>query len=183
MQAGRGLNSIARITNENAFTLIELLVAITVAGLILLAAFNLYRPLAGGWASSINRLENSQTARIAMETVISELLFAEKAEIRQSNSSILYYYREHQGNITLFRFRHTGEQLFIEQRTLNNHHRSTNVVANGISEFAAEVDDDGIVLITLTAGRPGENREAKKLVSAVWPRNSAPAEAAEKGIE
>lgn len=157
-----------RQKSEKGLTLIELLVTLAITGFIITALYTFYLAGLNSWNRAVDRLEYQQTARIALDKVISELRYAQEVEIVQSSPQMLYFYTKHNGKNTLFRFRLSSGQLLFEQRKDFDTHHATNVVALGIKNLLFTIDDDENVLITITAG---EGQREVTLSGSVHPRN------------
>lgn len=157
-----------RQKSEIGLTLIELLVTLAITGFIITALYTFYLTGLNSWNRAVDQLEYQQTARIALDKIISELRYAQEIEIVQGSRQMLYFYTEHNGKKTLFRFRLAGGQLFFEQRKDFDIHYATNVVALGIENLLFSIDGDENVHITITAG---EGLREVTLSGTVRPRN------------
>jgi len=175
---------------EPGLTLVELLIAFGMLGFVLAAIYSFYLSGLSGWHRSVEKMECQQTARIAMDKMIRELRFAHvikfNAEGRcHSESAHEFNFNEpyevicfrtkkdpEDSNLTLFRFRRSGEgekgQLFFEQRTDNNNHYATNVVALQVTGLSFIVDEAGIIQITINVG---SRDDEVILTGSVRPRN------------
>jgi prepilin-type N-terminal cleavage/methylation domain-containing protein len=161
-----------RLQREQGLTLIELLVTLAITGFIITTLYTFYLAGLQSWNRAIDHLEYQQSARIALDTIITELRHAHRVEIVPGQQQMLYYHSYHKGKETLFRFRLAGEQLLFEQRTATGGHHSTNVVALGIREVSYATDSDYRVHVVITAG---DDRKAVTLGGSIRPRNLAPA--------
>lgn len=156
---------------ERGITLIELLVTLTILGFVITALYTFYLSGLQSWNRSIDRMEYQQSARIAMNKMVSEIRYAHSVEIRLGNNEMLYYWADHKGKLTLFRFRLSGNQLLFEQRRDNDTHYAYNVIAMGISGLSFAIDENDTVFITI---RAGEGVKEIIISSSVRPRNSPP---------
>lgn len=161
-------NRSRRQNGEEGLTLIELLVTLAITGFIITALYTFYLAGLQSWNRAVDQLEYQQTARIALDKIISELRYAQKVEIVQDSQQMLYFYTNHNGKRTLFRFRLSGDQLFFEQRKDFDTHYATNVVALGIEDLLFSIDSDDNVHVTITAG---EGQREVTLSGSVCPRN------------
>lgn len=159
-----------RLKKEQGLTLIELLVTLAITGFIITALYTFYLAGLKSWNRAIDHLEYQQSARIALDTIITELRQAHRVEIGPGQQQMLYYHSYHKGKETLFRFRLTGEQLLFEQRTASGGHHSTNVVALGIREISYAIDSDDRVHVVITAG---DDCRTVTLGGSIRPRNLA----------
>ena len=150
------------------FTLIELLVTLAVLGFVITALYTFYLAGLQGWNRSIDHMEYQQSARIAMDKMITELRYAHLVEIRHDNNEIIYFKINIAGKSTLFRFRLSSGQLLFEQRTDLDTHYAYNVVALGISELTFSIDETETVFIMIRAG--DESNEII-LCGSIRPRN------------
>ncbi len=153
---------------EHGFSIIELLVSFAILGLIITAIFTFYFSGLSSWNRAAEKLELQQTARIALDMIIDELLYASEVEIRNSDDTIIYYWTKVEGQLKLRRFRLSGEQLLFEHRHDNDTHHSYNVVALGISGLKFDIAPSGLVRIEIKAGP--ENRGIN-VSGSVSPRN------------
>lgn len=153
---------------EQGITLIELLVTLTILGFVITALYTFYLSGLQSWNRSIDSMEYQQSARIAMNKMINEIRYAQEVDIRSDSNDLLYFWTEHRGKKTLFRFRLSGRQLLLEQRGANDTHYAYNVIALGISGLSFAIDENDTVLITI---RAGDGKKEVILSSSVRPRN------------
>lgn len=151
---------------EQGLTLIEIVITMAILGAIISAIYAFYLTGLQGWHRSIERIEYQQSARIAMDKIIDELLTAQMTEIRYDNNRTLYYVVDKNGTPAIFRFRLSNRQLVIERR--EDDYKSYNVVALGIKDLVFLIENNGTVTITVTAG---ENTNEVTLTGSVRPRN------------
>ncbi|MFO7952357.1 MAG: prepilin-type N-terminal cleavage/methylation domain-containing protein [Bacillota bacterium] len=181
------------IDKQNGMTLIEIMVALSILGLVLTAIYSFYLSGLSGWYRSTGQMEYQQTARIAMDKMIRELRFAHSINFNDqgkcySESGDEFAFNHHyeiicfktkkessDSDLTLYRFRLAGEdesdQLFFEQRTDNNNHYATNLVAKNVTALEFIVaEDTEIISITVSAGK---DEKKYTLTGSVRPRNLA----------
>ncbi len=137
---------------ERGFSIIELLVSFAILGMIITAIYTFYFSGLNSWNRAAEKLELQQTARIALDMIIGELLYASEAEIRNSDDTMIYYWTNVEGQLKLRRFRLFGEQLIFEHRKDNDTHQSYNVVALGVSGLKFDIAPSGLVQIEIRAG-------------------------------
>lgn len=164
--------------NEKGFTLIELIITCALTGFVIAALYTFYLFGLESWGRCANRVENQQTARIAMNKIIKELHHAHlvKCSIDDNHNhstgdscDIIYFRIFIDGISTRHSFRLKGAQLHLDRRSdSNNSIRSTNVVALGISGLEFIVDETETVLITV---RVGKGSQEAVLGGAIRPRN------------
>jgi len=155
---------------ERGLTLVELLLVLALLGLAAAAVGGFYLCGIFAWRKGVDRMDSQQNARAAMELVDRELRFAHWVDVAKEDGEIRYGLpSDPQGDHRRHfrRFRLWGGQRLLEQ-IVGGSTYSSNVAAGGISAVSFQVDGDGRVLISITAGS-GES--AVTLQSSVRPRN------------
>ena len=153
-------------SNEGGLTLVEIVITMAILGAIITAIYSFYLTGLRGWNLSVDRMEYQQSARIAVDRVVNELLIAEEVEIRDNNHRTIYYLVDKDGSPALFRLRLTGSQLALERR--DTLYPSYNVVALGLKDLLFYIDDKSNVHITVITG---DDQCEFTLTASVRPRN------------
>ena len=153
---------------EAGLTIIELLATLAILGMIIAALYSFYLSGLHSWNRSIDRMEDQQSARIAIDKIIKEVRYAHAVEIRYNDPTMIYYSIYINGISTLHRFRSAGGQLLLERRRSNDTHYSYNVIALGVSALFFELDTNDTLHITI---RVGDNPGSSTLTGSVRPLN------------
>ncbi|MBW6464787.1 MAG: prepilin-type N-terminal cleavage/methylation domain-containing protein [Bacillota bacterium] len=151
---------------EKGLTLIELLVTFAILGFILAATYSFYFAGLNSWHRSIDRIDCSQNARIAMDKMIRELRYASEIAIHDHGREIRFK-APHDSKRTL-RFRLVGRELVFDSFPTGSTYYFNNKIALEISELYFLIDQSGLVRIKI---RTGNNGSAVLLSGAVYPRN------------
>lgn len=158
-----------RLRCERGLTLVELLMTFAMLGFVIAALYSFYLAGVNSWNRAGVRLEQQQTARIALDQIIGELRYASEVEIRSGNPEMIYFRKPVDDRMRLHRFRLNGNQLVFEGRTESDNHHSYNVIALGLSDLIFTIDDNGLVGIYLKVS-DGERETAA--TGSVYPFNS-----------
>jgi prepilin-type N-terminal cleavage/methylation domain-containing protein len=153
---------------EKGLTIIELLATLAILGMIIAALYSFYLSGLHSWSRSIERMEEQQSARIAIDKIIKEIRYAHAVEIRYSDPTMIYYRININGISTLHRFRNSGGQLLLEKRRDNDTHYSYNVIALGLNALFFEIDANNTARITI---RVGDDPGSSTLTGSVRPLN------------
>lgn len=153
---------------EKGLTIIELLATLAILGMIIATLYSFYLSGLHSWSRSIDRMEEQQSARIAIDKIIKEVRYAHAVEIRYYDPTMIYYCININGISTLHRFRNSGGQLLLERRRNNDTHYSYNVIALGLNALFFEIDTNHTVHITI---RVGDDPGSSTLTGSVRPLN------------
>ncbi|MDZ4133457.1 MAG: prepilin-type N-terminal cleavage/methylation domain-containing protein [Dethiobacteria bacterium] len=153
---------------ERGLTIIELLATLAILGMIIAALYSFYLSGLHSWSRCIDRIEEQQSARIAIDKIIKEVRYAHAVEIRYNEPTMIYYRININGISTLHRFRNSAGQLLLERRRNNDTHYSYNVIALGLSALFFEIDANNTVHITI---RVGNDPVSSTLTGSVRPLN------------
>jgi len=178
------------LNKEPGMTIIEILITLSMLGFVIAAIYSFYLSGLSGWNRGTEQMEYQQTARIAMDKMIREIRFAYRVKFTDQGRCSIEHCSTFERNRsydlicfrakkdpsdskpTLFRFRLDRKggkgQLFFDQRTDNNNHYATNVVALNITSLEFLVDNDDLLHITISAGK---NNKEVTLTGSVRPRN------------
>ncbi len=154
--------------HEAGLTIIELLATLAILGMIIAVLYTFYLSGLNSWSRSIDRMEEQQSARIAIDKIIKEVRYAHAVEIRYNDPTMIYYRININGISTLHRFRNSGGQLLLERRRDNDTHYSYNVIALGLSALFFELDTNNTIHITI---RVGNDPGSSTLTGSVRPLN------------
>ena len=153
---------------EKGLTIIELLATLAILSMIIAALYTFYLSGLHSWSRSIDRMEEQQSARIAIDKIIKEVRYAHAVEIRYNDPTMIYYRLNINGISTLHRFRNASGQLLLERRRNNDTHYSYNVIALGLSALFFELDANHTLHITI---RVGDDSGSSTLTGSVRPLN------------
>ncbi len=146
---------------EQGFTLIEILLSLAILVIIFGGAYSFYIWGVNCWQKGIQRMDHQQSARAAMDYMAEELRFACEVTI-DDPGEIRFRYRD---DPKLYIFRQSGEEIVFEAK---NGYSSHNKIALGVTGLGFQIDDGGIVQITVVCGK--ENDQVT-MVSNIRPRN------------
>lgn len=153
-------------SNQSGLTLVEIIITMAILGAVITVIYAFYLTGLQGWNRSVDRMEYQQSARIAVDRVVNELLTAKEVEIRDNNHHTIYYLLDKDGSPALFRLRLTGNQLAIERRDTS--YPSYNIVALGLKDLLFYIDEKSNVHITVITG---DDQCEFTLTASVRPRN------------
>lgn len=153
---------------EKGLTIIELLATLAILSMIIAVLYTFYLSGLHSWSRSIDRMEEQQSARIAIDKIIKEVRYAHAVEIRYNDPTMIYYRLNINGISTLHRFRNASGQLLLERRRNNDTHYSYNVIALGLSALFFELDANHTLHITI---RVGDDSGSSTLTGSVRPLN------------
>jgi prepilin-type N-terminal cleavage/methylation domain-containing protein len=149
------------VRDEKGVTLIELLISVTILGMIMAATNAFYSSGARGWADGNTRAELQQSARVAMDELSNELIWASDVAITangsHSNTAITY-----KKNSRTYKFLLQDGNLKIELPD-----GTVTTVANNILSVQA-VSTGKIIELTVAAEKQGRQVVLRAKVS---PRN------------
>lgn len=136
------------LNNDRGFTLIELLIAITVVTFILASLYTFYltglRSLQRGTAV----MEAQQSARIAVDMIITELRYAHELSLHNNNNEVRFKISP---DVRTRRFRLQGQELVYESHPTGSFNYFHNKIALGIIELEFALRENNLIEITLTA--------------------------------
>lgn len=151
---------------EKGLTIIELLVTFAIMGFIIAAIYSFYFAGLNSWQRSVDRIDYSQNARIAMDKMIRELRYASEITIHDHGREIRFK-APHDSKRTL-RFRLVGRELVFDSFPTGSTYYFNNKIALEIIELYFLIDQSGLVRIKISSG----NDSSTVLLSgAVYPRN------------
>lgn len=148
---------------QDGFTLMELLAALTILGFVIAALYSFYFAGLSSFNRGIAQMDGQQSARVAMDKMVRELLYAVSIEIR-AEDEIRFRLK---GDNKVYRFRKAGQEIVFESLTGKSVY-SHNKIALGITALHFSTDETHTVSIALTAGNGGKE---VTLSSRVRPRN------------
>lgn len=153
--------------SERGFTLVEMIVTTAIVGLLALGMISFYLWGVHSWQKNICRMDEQQSARIAMDQLVRDLSFASYYELRPSEVE----FRFQDDAADLFRrYRLKGREIVLETGT----RRKSNYRVNSHLKIAQEIgslsfsETGDMILITITTG-PAEKQSI--ILSGVRPRN------------
>ncbi|MGB7446101.1 MAG: prepilin-type N-terminal cleavage/methylation domain-containing protein [Dethiobacteria bacterium] len=143
---------------DGGFTIVEVMAAAAIMTLVFSALTIVMVTGARNWSQGRQHVEAQQNARWAMDKIIYELYTA--AYIRPiEDPSRIYFVRRMDANKYCFYL--SGDELFFAQDS------TVNSVARGITGLHFEMDEQGLVTVTVSAGD-------YTIKSSIRPRNINP---------
>lgn len=136
------------IKQVRGFTLIELLITISLVGFVLAAIYTFYLTGLRSWQRGTASMEAQQSARIAVDTIISELRYAHELSLHNDNSEVRFKISP---DVRTRRFRIEGQELVYESYPTGTFNYFHNKVAIGIKELEFELVENNLLKITLSA--------------------------------
>lgn len=150
---------------EKGLSLVELLVTLAIISFIIMAVYTFYLAGLKGWQRSLDQIESQQSARIAMDKIIRELLYAYELSLHDNDREIRFKIK---GDSRTLRFRREGQELIFDSYPTWQSNYMHTKVALGISSLHFSIEEDNLVTVTLVAIN-GSN--PVNLISSVRPRN------------
>ncbi|HOL17296.1 MAG TPA: hypothetical protein PLY40_03300 [Bacillota bacterium] len=147
--------------------LIELLAALAILGFVIGSLYTFYFAGLNSFDRSISRMDSQQSARIAMDKIISELRYAYFIDLSSGQEADAIHFKV-KGDSRTHRFRHYGQEEIVFESLYNNKIDAHTKIALGITALHFTVDETNTIFITISAG----SEPAKvTLTGAVRPRN------------
>lgn len=136
------------INNNQGFTLIELLITFALVGFVLASLYTFYLTGLRSWQRGTAVMEAQQSARIAVDMMISELRYAHELKLHSNNHEVRFKISP---DVRTRRFRLVGEELVYESYPTGTFNYFHNKVAIGIKELEFALSEDQLLQVTLTA--------------------------------
>lgn len=136
------------ISKERGFTLIELLITFALVGFILASIYTFYLTGLRSWQRGDAFIEAQQSARIAVDMIVTELRYASEISLHNNNSEVRF---KIDPDIRTRRFRLVGQELVYESYPTGTFNYFHNKVAIGIRELEFELKKNNLLDIKLTA--------------------------------
>ncbi|MGM0651707.1 MAG: PilW family protein [Bacillota bacterium] len=133
---------------SGGFTIIELLITLSLVGFVLVSTCTFYLLGLRSWQRSCASMEAQQSARIAIDTIISELRYAHEYSLHNDNSEVRFKISP---DVRTRRFRLAGEELIYESYPTGTFNYFHNKVALGITDLEFEQCNHGLLQVTLAA--------------------------------
>ena len=136
------------ISNNQGFTLIELLISFALVGFVLASLYTFYLTGLRSWQRGTAAMEAQQSARIAVDMIITELRYAHELSLHNYNSEVRFKVNP---DTRTRRFRLQGHELVYESYPTGTFNYFHNKVATGIKELEFELNENNMLEISLTA--------------------------------
>lgn len=137
------------MTKKNGgFTIIELLITLSLVGFVLVSTCTFYLFGLRSWQRSSASMEAQQSARIAIDMIISELRYAHEYSLHSDNSEVRFKISP---DVRTRRFRLVGEELIYESYPTGTFNYFHNKVALGITDLEFELCNHGLLRVSLAA--------------------------------
>ncbi len=150
---------------SHGFTLIELLITLTIVGFILAAIYTFYLTGLKSWQRGADSMEAQQSARIAVNRIITELRYAHLLSLHGDNTEVRFKVSP---DVRTRRFRLVGQELVYESYPPGTSNYFHNKIALGITGLVFELDSNNLLTITITA----ESESCQvTLTDSIRPRN------------
>lgn len=153
-------------TGEKGLTVIELLATLAIAGFIITAIYSFHLAGIKGWQRSVSRLDDNQSARIAMDKIICELRYASSVSLHDQGREIRFC-APHDNYRTL-RFRLVNGEIVYDSFPTGSSFYFNNKIAQNIKSINFSLNENQLITILIETGQP-ENRALFK--GSVYPRN------------
>lgn len=151
---------------EKGLTVIELLATLAIAGFIIAAIYSFHLTGIKGWQRSVSRLDDNQSARIAMDKMIRELRYASSVSLHDQGQEIRFT-APHDSYRTL-RFRLVGGEIVYDSFPTGSSFYFNNKVALNINSLNFSLNENQLITILIETGQHGNTALLK---GSVYPRN------------
>ena len=135
------------INKDQGFTLIELLITFALVGFVLVSLYTFHLTGLRSWQRGTASMEAQQSARIAVDMIISELRYAHELSLHNNNEVRFKV----SPDVRTRRFRLVGQELVYESYPTGTFNYFHNKVASGIKELEFALSEGQLVQVTLTA--------------------------------
>ncbi len=152
--------------DEKGLTVIELLATLAIVGFIIAAIYSFHLTGIKGWQRSVSKLDDNQSARIAMDKMIRELRYASSVSLHDQGREIRFT-APHDSYRTL-RFRIVGTEIVYDSFPTGSSFYFNTKVAQNISSINYSLNENQLITILIETGQP-ENKALLK--GSVYPRN------------
>lgn len=145
--------------------MIELLLTLAIIGFVIAALYTFYLTGLRGWQRGLEQMEAQQSARIAMDKIISEVHYAHELSLDEDSKAVRFKIRD---NIRTLRFRLINDELVFDSCPNGEGSYFHTKIALGVTDLTFSLDDNQLLTVTIAAGT-GSNSII--LTSSVRPRN------------
>ncbi len=152
--------------SENGLTVIELLATLAIAGFIIAAVYSFHLTGIKGWQRAVLKIDDNQSARIAMDKMVRELRYAEEVSLHNQGGEIRFT-APHDKFRTL-RFRLVENEIVYDSFPTGSFLYFNTKVAQNISSINFSLTENQLVMIIIETGQPGNTA---LLRGSVYPRN------------
>ncbi len=153
------------LRSNRGLTIIELLLTLSMISFIIIAIYSFYITGLRGWQRGTDHMEAQQSARIAMDKIISELRFAHQVSLHDQNREVRF---QVSGDSRTRRFRLVNNELVFDSYPTSHPSYFHTKVALGIDELHFHIAESKLLTVSLNAAC---NNSRTRLTSAVLPKN------------
>lgn len=151
--------------NNKGLTLVELLVTLAIISFVIAALYSFYLAGLRGWQRGTDQMEAQQSARIAMDKIIGEVLYAHELSVTEDSKVIRFKTGD---NIRTLRFRLINDELVFDSCPDGDGSYFHTKIALGITDLTFNLDENRLLTVSLSSGN--EHNQIS-LTSSVRPRN------------
>jgi type II secretory pathway component PulJ len=152
--------------DEKGLTVIELLATLAIAAFIIAAIYSFHLAGIKGWQRSVAKLDDNQSARIAMDKMIRELRYANSVSLHDQGREIRFT-APHDSYRTL-RFRIANNEIVYDSFPTGSSFYFNTKIAQNINSINFSLDENHLIIIVIETGQPGNKA---LLEGSVYPRN------------
>ncbi len=153
------------VKNNIGLTIIELLVTLAIISFIIAAIYSFYLAGLRGWQRGTDQMEAQQSARIAIDKIVGEVLYAHELTVAEDGKTVRFKIPD---SIRTLRFRLINDELVFDSCPDGEGSYFHTKIALGITDLTFSLDDNRLLTVSLNAGTDNNNF---KLTSSVRPRN------------
>jgi prepilin-type N-terminal cleavage/methylation domain-containing protein len=151
---------------EKGLTVIELLATLAIAGFVIAAIYSFHLTGIKGWQRAVSKIDDNQSARIAMDKIIRELRYANSISLHEQGREIRFT-APHDRYRTL-RFRLAGGEVVYDSFPTGSSLYFNTKVAQNIKSINFSLKENQLIEIVIETGETGGGALLK---GSVYPRN------------
>ncbi len=159
------MNEMIIFKDSKGLTIIELLLTLAIIGFVIAALYTFYLTGLRGWQRGIEQMEAQQSARIAMDKIISEVRYAHELSLDEDGKAVRFKTKD---NIRTLRFRLINNEVVFDSCPDGEGSYFHTKIALNVTGLTFSLGDNQLLTVTITA-ETGSNSIV--LTSSVRPRN------------